>query len=56
MGFGKRLLNGWSHKSQMRSLKTIDEVHAHAGDKYGMDNQIRSLKSIGKVHVRSRDG
>ena len=36
VGFDKRLLNGWIHKTQMRSLKTINEVYALSGDKYGM--------------------
>ena len=34
VGFGKRLLKGWSHMTQMRSLKTTDEVYVLSGHKY----------------------
>ena len=52
--FGKQLLNGWSHKTQMRGLKTIEEVHALSGDKYGIrwDYQTRGIQTIEQVHVR----
>ena len=56
--FGKQLLNGWSHKTQMRGLKAIEEVHALSRDKYGIrwDDQTRGIQTIEQIHVRPGEG
>ena len=47
MGFGKWLLNGWSHKTQMKSLRSLRTFWRQV-----WDDEMRGIQKVDQVHVR----